>query len=909
MKKKYLLFFFIALIACTSEEVFQTDHPTKEIEENIETTLTQSFEKGFVRIQVTENLSTSMEEAVRIGERRTKAMAADDVVSEIKVRSVERTFPPAGRFEERSRKAGLHLWYDVEFESTVPLSDARTSLSGIKGVRKVEYRPVVARYDIGNVLEVAQQMAQNVAMPSAALPFNDPMLIDQWHYYNDGSLGSKYVAGADVNLFNAWSYTTGSSNVVVAVVDGGIDYTHEDLAANMWVNSVEKNGNSSVDDDGNGYKDDLHGYNFVANVGKLVPNDHGTHVAGVIAAVNNNGKGVSGIAGGNGASGNGVRLMSCQIFVDENDPYAGNAGQNAAQAIKYAADNGAVICQNSWGYPTLTEIPASDKAAIDYFIDNAGIDENGRQTGPMRGGIVIFAAGNENREAAAPANYERVVAVSSIAPDFKKAYYSNFGSWIDLAAPGGDVQSFGNKGTILSTVVNGYGYMQGTSMACPHVSGVAALVLSYYKGSGYNPDMLRARLENSATNIDGYNSGYRGKMGKLINAHASIASGNTIPPNNVGAVNAAVTSNIVTLNWTVPGDSDDGKPSGFNVYIRKTPLTGINVKNPPADVEIRSFPIGHLNAGDPFEAQIDGLEFETKYYFAVNAFDFSGNMSSLSSQINRTTLSNQPPVITVLDSTNVYLRAYQSAVLRFSGADPDNHEVWWRMEPSTSTGVALVDMGDGKVQVTITGSQPEPGKYSLDLILEDAYGAIASQQIHYEILENHAPVTVSALENITIGSLNKEISFSLGDHFFDQDNEPLKYTFSNTTPNVVNVNENRGQLYIVSLAYGMATISVTATDVMGLSVSQDFSILIRDENQEIDIYPNPVKDFVWLRTGEDQRSQVTIFNSAGAKVYEQDVDISPFSPAKIDMSKFSGGVYSVNVKYADKDIHRQIIKL
>jgi hypothetical protein len=96
---------------------------------------------------------------------------------------------------------------------------------------------------------------------------------------------------------------------------------------------------------------------------------------------------------------------------------------------------------------------------------------------------------------------------------------------------------------------------------------------------------------------------------------------------------------------------------------------------------------------------------------------------------------------------------------------------------------------------------------------------------------------------------------------------------------------------------------------MGLSVSQQFSILIRDELQEIDIYPNPVKDFVWLRTGEDQHSLVTIFNNAGVKVFEDEIEISPFAPAKIDMSSFSGGVYSVNVKYADKDIHRQIIKL
>jgi subtilisin family serine protease len=373
-------------------------------------------------------------------------------------------------------------------------------------------------------------------------------------------LGDKYVAGADINLFNAWDYTTGSPEVVVAIIDGGIDYTHEDIAANMWVNQSEGNGTPSVDDDNNGFKDDIHGYNFVANIGKLVPNDHGTHVAGVIAAVTNNGKGVSGIAGGNGQSGSGVRLMSCQIFVDEDDPYSENAGQNGAPAIKYAADNGAVICQNSWGYPTLTEIPASDKAAIDYFIQYAGIDESGRQTGAMRGGIVIFAAGNENRAVAAPANYEKVVAVSSIAPDFRKAYYSNFGSWIDLAAPGGDVQSFGNKGTILSTIVDGYGYMQGTSMACPHVSGVAALVLSYYKGSGYNPDMLRARLENGATNIDGYNSSYKGTIGKLVNAHASLASGSTTPPNNIGTVNGTVQSNAVTLNWTIPSDPDDSKP-------------------------------------------------------------------------------------------------------------------------------------------------------------------------------------------------------------------------------------------------------------------------------------------------------------------------------------------------------------
>jgi hypothetical protein len=527
----------------------------------------------------------------------------------------------------------------------------------------------------------------------------------------------------------------------------------------------------------------------------------------------------------------------------------------------------------------------------------------------MRGGIVIFAAGNENREAAAPANYEKVVAVSSIAPDYKKAYYSNYGSWVDLAAPGGDAQSFGNRGTVLSTIVGGYGYMQGTSMACPHVSGVAALVLSYYKGTGFNPDMLRARLENGATNIDGYNTNYRGKLGKLLNAHAALASGSTTPPQNIGTINGTVQSNVVTLNWTVPVDPDDGKPAGFNVFVRKTPLTGINVKNPPSDVDVRSFPIGLKNAGDQFEAQVDGLDFNTQYYFAVNAYDFSGNVSALSSQITRTTLSNKAPIITVLDSTNVTLKAYQSANLRFSGADPDSHDIWWKTEPSSLEGVSLADLGKGQVQITITGSMVKPGNYSLDLILEDEYGAVTTERINYEVLENHAPQIVAPLESIIIGALNKEISLPLSNYFTDQDNEPLKYTFNNSTPSTANVNENRGQLYIVSLAYGIANVTVTATDVLGLSVSQQFNILIRDEQQEIDLYPNPVKDFLWLRMGEEHRSVVTIFNNSGVKIYENELNISPFAPARIDMSTFSGGVYSVKIKYENKEIQRQIIKL
>jgi hypothetical protein len=306
--------------------------------------------------------------------------------------------------------------------------------------------------------------------------------------------------------------------------------------------------------------------------------------------------------------------------------------------------------------------------------------------------------------------------------------------------------------------------------------------------------------------------------------------------------------------------------------------------------------------------QVQGLDFDTRYYFAVAAFDFSGNFSALSPQVTHTTLSNLSPSITVLDSTNAEVRAHQTVVLRFTGSDPDNHAIWWSMDPLIE-GVSLVDMGSGQVQLTIIGKQVPPGKYSLELLLEDEYGASAKEVIRFEVFENQPPAIVNSLTDLPIEGLSKEITFSIPEYFMDPDDEPLRFTVANSAPHVVNVNENGGQLYIVSLAYGLARVTVTATDAMGLSVSQPFSVLVRDGSQEIDIYPNPVKDVVWIRTAEEQNSVVAIYNSAGIKVFENEGSISPFAPLKVDMSSFSAGVYSVTVSYSGKNIYKQIVKL
>ncbi|MDR0694387.1 MAG: S8 family serine peptidase, partial [Prevotellaceae bacterium] len=405
-----------------------------------------------------------------------------------------------GRFEQRQRAFGLDLWYEIELEDKENTARAVKAYAELDGIDVAE--PAYTIRLIGNV---AAEQQENM-LPQATT--NDPAFSNQWHYHNTGQVG---VAGVDIRLPGAWDKTMGSTNVIVSVVDGGIDYMHEDLAANVW---------SGV------------GHNFVSG-GGVTPEDHGTHVAGTIAAVSNNGIGVAGIAGGNG-SGNGVRLMSCQIF-------EGDDGGPGGSAIAWGADHGAVISQNSWGYEKEGVYNQADKDGINYFIQYAGKDEYGQPLPgtPMVGGIVNFAAGNDNsnKDNRYPGAWSEVLSVAAVGPTGKRAYYSNYGATVDISAPGGDAEISGR--TIYSTIPNNrYAYMQGTSMACPHVSGVAALMLSRFGSSTYTPDRLRERLLLSVNPLI-YDQATAPLMGAGL-IDASIAVADDIPVTGINVLPKAV---------------------------------------------------------------------------------------------------------------------------------------------------------------------------------------------------------------------------------------------------------------------------------------------------------------------------------------------------------------------------------
>ena len=400
-------------------------------------------------------------------------------------------------------------WAIVSFDEALNLGVVAEKIAANSSVERVEYDVLMKRIE-GK--KVAMPTDRPATTRATNLPFNDPELEWQWHYYNDGTLDSDMcVAGADINLLNAWKYTAGDNRVIVAVCDGGIMTTHKDIMDNLWVNEAEKNGKSGVDDDGNGYVDDIHGYNFVTDKGTVTADDHGTHVAGTISAVNNNGFAVCGIAGGTG-NGDGVRLMSIQIFEGNNSC----STLQIVKAVKYAADNGAVILNCSWGYdPGVyygdNEYERSDsllKDALTYFKNNARLE------GAMEGGLVVFAAGNETYpESTYPGAHRDYISVSAMSSDFKATYYTNYGPGVNVCAPGGDSTYAGwlTISSVSTTEKDGYEYMQGTSMACPHVAGCAALAVSYALKQGYTltSDELHRLILTSVHDINSYQTGMK----------------------------------------------------------------------------------------------------------------------------------------------------------------------------------------------------------------------------------------------------------------------------------------------------------------------------------------------------------------------------------------------------------------
>lgn len=386
------------------------------------------------------------------------------------------------------------------------------------------------------------EYAEKVPLNKHFLTPNDPGFSSQWGLNN-------------INAQSAWNYFSSGSNVVIAIVDDAVERTHPDLSPNLWINPGEIPGNG-IDDDGNGYIDDINGYDVASNDNNPNPPsssyNHGTHVAGIASARTNNGTGVASIG------------FSCKLMCVKATTSASSV-THGYEGIVYAAVSGADVINMSWGGPGYS---TTGQNVINYAVN--------------QGAILIAASGNDNVSTQFyPAAYNNVVSVAATTSSNTKASFSNYGSWIDVSAPGNN---------IFSTTVGGtYGNMSGTSMASPMVAGLAGLMKSL------NPNMPNSALINcllsTAQNINAQNPSYIGQLGSgridAAAAMACVAASLNQPPvadfsanfTTISAGGSVTFTNLSAYNptswsWSFPG----GTPATFNgqnppVVVYNTPGT------------------------------------------------------------------------------------------------------------------------------------------------------------------------------------------------------------------------------------------------------------------------------------------------------------------------------------------------
>ena len=548
----------VTVTSCTEE--IQEDSPAFEESQALETKLVGGSEGDIVAGTLLVKLESED--------------LASEVFKDMKVMSFAPAIPIRPKNMDIAMKYGLHQWFTLSFDKQVDPEDMARRIALNPAVRSVQYNRYIqpVRSDEAFPFEAAP-----MTKSGGLIPFDDPYNSAQWNLANDGSVAAGALEGADVGVKDAWRLTGGDPSVIVAVFDCGVEFRHEDLKEAVWRNEAEIAGTADVDDDGNGFIDDKYGFNFVncfsidetyvngAFEGKDQPAvdgqpvssnkgvGHGTHVAGIIGATNGNGKGISSIAGGTG-NGDGVRLMSCQIF--EGNSYTTDA--QSAMAFIYAADNGACIAQCSYGnYNPISddetylnggkigdvEIKGSplENAALRYFLDPANSNHES-----LEGNIAVFAAGNHsNPYSCYPGALPYVLSVTAFGYDWLPGGYTNYGPGCKIAAPGGEWQGVAGtySGMILSTGVQAsvdggfpghdtgkgqsknYVYMQGTSMACPHVSGVIALGLAYAKklGKKFTREEFTSLLLTSVNDLDQFNDGGTKKFNPPFSTNQTVS--------------------------------------------------------------------------------------------------------------------------------------------------------------------------------------------------------------------------------------------------------------------------------------------------------------------------------------------------------------------------------------------------
>jgi len=623
---------------------------------------------------------------------------------------------------------------------------------------------------------------------------DDPLFSELWGLHNTGQTGG--ILDADIDAPEAWNLFRGTSEVIVAVIDTGVDYTHADLAANMWINQDEVIGNG-IDDDGNGYIDDIYGYDFAYDdPDPMDGHSHGTHCAGTIGAIGNNGIGVTGVN-------HNVSIMAVKFLNDDGWGYT----DDAVSAILYAVDNGAHILSNSWGGAKYSQ---ALKDAISYANNNDV--------------LFIAAAGNDSLDNDIypfyPSSYDvpNIVSVAATDSNDQLAWFSNYGlETVDLGAPGV---------SILSTVPdNAYASYSGTSMATPHVSGVAAIL------KGYNPELTALEIKelimegvDSLPSLEGLtvtggrlnlykalmhlippwiqlNGLFNGKIQPsssveltvILNAadqiegdygvdiviqsndpeHPSVVVPVTLtvlpdtkPPATVNdLIVTEYGSTTVTLQWTAVGD--DGYTGRAKVYDIRYSTSPLNESTWNTATQV----IGEPEPAEPYTQetfQITGLDPQTRYWIGMKVIDNMGLSSGLSNVVE--VFLGSPPVIGVEPSVMPDVALEQgkttTEILTINNTGEADLTftidtgVSWLAPDITSGTVAFQDFVN--IGLTYSAVGLFPGNYTTDILItsNDPVNPEITVSATLTVIPSPIPLAPSDLVATVVSSTQIDLSWT-----------------------------------------------------------------------------------------------------------------------------------------------------
>lgn len=550
---------------------------------------------------------------------RTGLAELDQLAEKYEVTKFKQRFPLAKLKDIYNRPMNLRGWFKVDFADSVNINQAVIDYKLISGVVKVE--PIGVH-------------AFSVIHP------NDPRYTDNSMWYLN------QANDADVDAPEAWDIARGNTSVIVADLDSGFRYYHEDLGGangsntnradsrgNMWINENEMgaNFNNGIDDDGNGKVDDWVGWDFVTgnpqnfNVGDdydVEDNDpsdhngHGTHTIGTIGAISNNNVGVASIAGGDGETngeGNGVKVMGLRIGWNDILGLGFVGMEFAANALIYAADNGAKIASCSWG----SSNSGGMEDAINYFLYGTTTPNPGDPQ--LR--LIFKAAGNSNNE---ESDYmldrSDVIGVASTAENDVKSDFSTYGTFVDISAPGSNILSTWHDPNAPND--DQYNAISGTSMATPCVASVAALVMSH--NTALTAPQVEQILYDTADDIEGIagNSSYVGKLGAgRVNAYNAIFQADQALPVQLSAFSAKGENEQVALTWKTESEVEN---LGFNLF-RRSSVNGSAEKIADYDTAPELKGMGNSSTGKAYAFVDSDVMVGQTYYYFLEDVDANGN--------------------------------------------------------------------------------------------------------------------------------------------------------------------------------------------------------------------------------------------------------------------------------------------